>query len=142
MLLAGVRAVAEKFLNENLSRISSKDSFAMWYRQYYRRYPDAGYGQMFSQWANAEEMRIQRSYGNGAAMRVTAIGLAYESLKDIKREVKDSCYYTHNHPEAIRGAQAVAAAVFMAKKQGDKDEIKRYVEKKFHYRFQSLDKIR
>lgn len=135
-------AVAEKILNEHLSKICSRQSYALWYRQYYKRYPNAGFGQMFSKWARAEELRIQRSYGNGAAMRVTAIGLASESIKELKREVKESCYYTHNHPEAIKGAQAVATAVFLAKKQCDKEEIKRYVEKKFHYKLKTLDEIR
>ncbi len=135
-------AVAEKILNDQLSIVGSKKSYAMWYKQYYRRYPNAGFGQMFSQWASSEELRVQRSYGNGGAMRVTAIGLAYESEKEIFREVKDSCYYTHNHPEAIKGAVAVAMAVFMAKKQCDKDEIRKYIENKFRYKIKTLDEIR
>lgn len=97
---------------------------------------------MFSKWASSEGIGIQRSYGNGAAMRVTAIGLAYESEKEIMREAKASCYYTHNHPEAIQGARAVAIAVFLAKKQCDKDEIRRKIENKFHYKLKSLDEIR
>lgn len=135
-------AVAEKILNEHLSKLSSRESYALWYKQYYKRYPNAGFGQMFSQWARAEELHVQRSYGNGAAMRVTALGLSCESIKELKQEVKESCYYTHNHPEAIKGAKAVATAVFLAKKQCDKDEIKRYMEKKFHYKLKSLNEIR
>ena len=135
-------AVAEKILNDQRSVMSSKKSFALWYKQYYRRYPNAGFGQMFAQWATSDELKVQRSYGNGAAMRVTAIGLAYESLDEVLKEAKESCYYTHNHPEAIKGAKAVATAVFLAKKQCDKAEIKQYIEKKFHYEFQALDDIR
>ena len=134
-------AVAEKILNEAQTQISSKQSYAMWYKQYFKRYPHAGYGQMFSKWAMEEENSIQRSYGNGGAMRVTAIGLAYDSIEQIKKEANASCYYNHNHPEAIKGAQTVAVAVFLAKKQCDKQEIKKYIQKKFHYRFRPLDEI-
>ena len=135
-------AVAEKILKRHLSRMNSRKSFALWYKQYYNRYPNAGYGQMFSQWAVAKDISVQKSYGNGAAMRVTAIGLAYESIQEVQKETKNSCYYTHNHSEAVKGAQAVAIAVFMAKKQCDKTEIKKYIEKKYHYKFKSLEEIR
>ena len=76
-------AVVEKILNEDISRMNSNKSYAMWYKQYYKRYPNAGFGQMFSQWALSENLQIQRSYGTGAAMRVSAIGYAFESLSDI-----------------------------------------------------------
>lgn len=136
-------AVANKILNEKLSHISSRKAYAMWYRQYYRRYLNAGYGQMFSEWASSESFRIQRSFGNGGAMRVSAIGFAYDSITDIKREVKNSCYCTHNNHEAIRGAQAIATVIFMARKQCDKDEIKKYIQKNFKYKLnQTLDEIR
>ena len=135
-------AVAEKLLNDDRATMNDSKSYALWYKQYYRRYPNAGFGQMFAKWAMEDELRVQRSYGNGAAMRVTAIGFAFDSLEEVWRETKASCYYTHNHPEAIRGALAVATAVFLAKKQTDKVEIKKYLEKKFHYKFQPLDELR
>lgn len=59
-------AVADKILNARASDVSSKISYGMWYKQYYHRFPNAGYGQMFSNWADSESMKIQRSYGNGA----------------------------------------------------------------------------
>lgn len=135
-------AVAEKILNSHLSAVNSRKSYALWYKQYYRRYPNAGFGQMFAQWAESDFLRIQRSYGNGAAMRVTAIGLAYEDMDEMLAEVKESCYYTHHHREAIKGAQAVATAVYLAKKQCDKAEIKKIIEQKFHYQFVKLEDIR
>ncbi len=134
-------AVADKLMSSGAGT-SDRAAYAMWYKQYYHRYPNAGFGQMFSEWARSDEMRVQRSYGNGAAMRVTAIGYAFDSIKDIIDEVNASCYYTHNHREAKAGAQAVAIAVFMARKQMDKSEIKRYIEKKYHYSFKTLDEIR
>lgn len=135
-------AVAEKLLSERLSSVDSDESYAMWYKQYYRRYPNAGFGQMFLKWATSDRLSVQRSYSNGAAMRVTAIGYVRESIDEIKKEVKSSCFYTHNHPEAIKGAQAVAISVFMARKGSHKDEIKHFLEKKFKINFRTLDEIR
>ena len=135
-------AVAEKLLNDDKASMSSRKSYALWYKQYYKRYPNSGSGQMFAQWATEEGFRVQRSYGNGAAMRVTAIGLVHESLEMVWKETKASCYYTHNHPEAVKGAMLVATAVFLAKKHMDKAEMKKYLEKKFHCKFQSLDELR
>lgn len=135
-------AVAKRIINEEKTNINNKASYAMWYKQYYSRYPNAGYGQMFSDWANDRELYIQRSFGNGAAMRVCAIGYAFNSIKEIIKEVNDSCFYTHNNHEAKKWAQAVAIAVFMAKNQKDKLEIKKYIEKRFWHRFCSLDKLR
>lgn len=135
-------AVADKLLNAESSGVPSRTAYAMWYKQYYKRYPDAGFGQMFRAWAKEDVTKIQRSYGNGAAMRISAVGYAFDSVEKIKREVNASCYYTHNHPEAKKGALAIAMAVYLARKQQDKDEIRRYMEKKFKYHFQSLDEIR
>lgn len=136
-------AVAEKILNEGMSRLNSRKSYAMWYKQYYMRYPDAGFGQMFSKWALSENLGVQKSYGNGGAMRISAIGCAYESISDVLKEVKNSCYYTHHHPEAIRGAQAVATAIFLGRKNCDKEEILKYIKKHFFYSLHfSLDEIR
>ena len=134
-------AVAEKLLNAN-SGCNSRKAYAARYKQYYSRYRNAGFGQMFSKWAENDTLRIQRSYGNGAAMRVTAIGYAFDDLKPLLKEVKASCYYTHHNREAIKGAKAVATCVFLARKQEDKDSIKRTIEKMYGYRFQPLDEIR
>jgi len=135
-------AVAEKLLNEGRASLNARKSYALWYKQYYKRYPNAGFGQMFAEWAMEEGFRMQKSYGNGGAMRVTAIGLAFESLEQVLKEVKASCYYTHNHPEAIKGAMMIATAVFWAKKQTDKAEMKKYLEKQFCCKFQPLDELR
>lgn len=134
-------AVAEKLLNPG-NGINNRMVYAMWYKQYYKRFPKAGYGQMFSDWAESDDYYVQKSYGNGASMRVTAIGYAFDDLKLLLKEVKDSCYYTHKNKEAIMGACAVATAVFLAKKQEDKETIKKYIEKEYKYVFEPLDAIR
>ncbi len=135
-------AVANKILNSEKSSVNNRVAYAMWYKQYYKRYPNAGFGQMFSQWALSEKLYIQRSYGNGASMRVSAIGHAFDSVEKIIDEVNASCFYTHNNSEAKKGAQAVAIAVFMAKQQTEKEEIKKYIEQKYRYKFCPLDELR
>ena len=118
-------ATAQKLLSDKKG-ISEKSelSYAMWYKMYYKRYPNAGYGYMFGEWAQSDNLYVQNSYGNGAAMRITPIAYACNSIKDIKKEVKESCYYTHNHPEAIDCAFAVALAVYLARNGSNKAEIK------------------
>ncbi|MBQ9745725.1 MAG: ADP-ribosylglycohydrolase family protein [Clostridia bacterium] len=101
--------------------------FAVKYRQFYARYPDAGYGGMFSAWARGKGPARVRSYGNGAAMRAVPFGYAYKDIEQIKLQVKASCLYTHRNREAIRGAQAVAVAVRMALDGASKAEIRAFV---------------
>ena len=107
--------------------------YAAQYKQFYSHFPNAGYGQMFSDWANERGFSRRRSYGNGAAMRVVPIGFAYDTLEQAILQAKASCLYTHNSHEAITGAKAVAAAVWLARHGISKDEIKEYIERNFHY---------
>ena len=88
---------------------------------------------MFSSWAKDTGLKINRSYGNGAAMRVVPIGYEYNSIKQIKLQVIASCMYTHRNREAIISAQAVAIAVFLARKGYTKDELREYIQKHFRY---------
>ncbi|MGN0537330.1 MAG: ADP-ribosylglycohydrolase family protein [Acutalibacteraceae bacterium] len=120
-----------------------KKQYALKYKQFYSRYPYAGFGQMFIHWAENENLYIQKSYGNGAAMRVVAIGYAFESLDEVLKQVKYSCYYTHHHKEAIKCAQAVAAAVFMAYHGENKQTIQTFIEKRLSIPLNfTLDEIR
>lgn len=136
-------AVAEKILNQEKSAMSSRKSYAMWYKQYYKRYPNAGFGQMFSKWALSNDLYVQKSYGNGAAMRISAVGYAFESISGIMKEVKNNCYYTHHHSEAVMGASAIAVAIFLARKDCDKEEIKKRIIKQFSYSLDAtVDEIR
>lgn len=135
-------AVADAILNREQSNISSRKTYAMWYKQYYRRYPNAGFGQMFSEWANSGNYTIQRSFGNGGAMRVSAIGYAMDSIQDIKKEVDASCHYTHNTKEAKRGAEAVALCVYLARTGASKEEIRKYIERNYRYPLVRLSELR
>lgn len=107
--------------------------YAAQYKQFFSHYPNAGYGQMFSAWAEERGFSKQRSYGNGAAMRVVPIGYAYGTLEQTLLQAKASCLYTHNSREAINGAMSVAAAVWLARHERSKGEIKEYIERNFHY---------
>ncbi len=113
------------------------------FKEYYARYPDAGYGVMFHQWACSSEMGPYNSWGNGSAMRVSPLGFAYSTLDEVLREAERSAAVTHNHPEGIRGAQATASAIFLSRSGNTKREVKEYVETEFGYNLgKSLDEIR
>lgn len=107
--------------------------YAVQYKQYYSYFPHAGYGYMFRKWAGDRSMKVQKSYGNGGAMRVVPVGYAYDTLEQVLLQAKASCYYTHNCKEAIKGAQAVASAVFLARHGESKDTIREYLTKTFRY---------
>lgn len=110
---------------------------------YAHQYPRAGYGGGFKTWVEGRGRRRHSSFGNGSAMRVSPIGLAFDSLDEVLRQAKRSAMPSHNHPEGIKGAQAVAAAVYLARIQLSKDEIKRYVQGAFGYELSvPLDDIR
>jgi ADP-ribosylglycohydrolase len=112
-------------------------------KEYHRAYPWAGYGASFAAWAVSEKSEPYQSWGNGSAMRVSPVAFAYNDLEVVLEEAKKSAEVTHNHPEGIKGAQATASAIFLAKTGHDKKFIKDYIEKTFGYDLsQSLAKIR
>jgi len=102
-------------------------------KEYFLIYPNAGYGRSFKGWCWAKQGEPYRSWGNGSAMRVSAIGFAGESLEQVLTKAKESAEITHNHPEGIKGAQATAAAIFLARTGADKATIKQYIETDFSY---------
>ena len=107
--------------------------YAEAYRRYYRRHPGAGYGGRFRRWAEVSDAGPYGSYGNGSAMRVSPIGWALDDLEGVLGEAERSAAVTHNHPEGIKGAQAVAAAVYLARVGEDRGSIRRYLEERFGY---------
>lgn len=118
-------------------------SYSESYREYFRLYPNAGYGDTFKKWARHEDAGPYNSWGNGSAMRVSPVACAFDDLEDVLEEARRSANVTHNHPEGIKGAQATAAAVFLARKGASKDVIVNYVAGQFGYRLDiPLDQIR
>lgn len=112
-------------------------------REYFHQNPDAGYGSKFAQWAHSTSREPYNSFGNGSAMRVSPVGFAFDSLETVLEKARATAEVTHDHPEGIKGAQATAAAVFLARTGNSKTEIKDYIETQFQYDLsQSLDAIR
>lgn len=108
-----------------------------------RRYPYEGYGGYFRHWLTARHPEPYNSFGNGSAMRVSAAGWLYNSLEKTRVVAKATANVTHNHPEGIKGAEATASAIFMARNGSSKEEIKKYIENEFHYDLnRTLDEIR
>ena len=117
--------------------------YAVTLKLYYRRYPNAGYGGAFHRWASSESWAPYNSWGNGAAMRVSPAAWVADSLDGALALAEQSAAVTHNHPEGIRGAQATAAAIFLARTGHGKDGIRRFVETTFGYDLQrTLAEIR
>lgn len=112
-------------------------------REYYRHYPFAGYGGSFLQWARDRSAGPYNSWGNGAAMRTSPVGFAFDSLDEVLEKAKLFASYTHNHPEGIKGAQATSACIFLARTGSSKDDIKSYVVDQFGYDLsRTIDEIR
>lgn len=97
------------------------------------KYPRAGYGGSFSFWLRQENPQPYNSWGNGAGMRVSPVGLYAKSIDEALKLAEVTASVSHNHPEGIKGAQAIAASVFLCKEGKSKQEIKRYVEETFGY---------
>lgn len=106
------------------------------------QYPDAGYGKRFYQWMIMDEKEPYGGYTNGSAMRVSPTAWAVDTLEDVERLAKWSAEITHSHPEGIRGAQAVAAAIFLARTGSDKDEIRKYIEANYYDLDFTVEEIR
>ena len=108
-----------------------------------RQYPNSGYGGMFRQWLRSADPQPYHSFGNGSAMRVSAVGWLYPTLDATLHAARLTAEVTHDHPEGIKGAQATAAAIFLARTGRSKPEIKRYVEQTFGYDLnRACDEIR
>ena len=107
-----------------------------------RMYPDAGYGSRFRRWLR-EDPKPYNSWGNGSAMRVSPVAWAFDTLEDVEKYAEVSAAVSHNHPEGIKGAQATAGAIFLARKGKSKGEIKNYVITRYGYDLsRTLDEIR
>ncbi|MBW1781491.1 MAG: ADP-ribosylglycohydrolase family protein [Deltaproteobacteria bacterium] len=98
-----------------------------------RRYPNAGYGGNFFRWLFSEDPRPYNSWGNGSAMRVSPVGFAFGDETVVLREAEKTAAVTHNHPEGIKGAQATALAIYLARKGHLKEEIRERISADFNY---------
>jgi ADP-ribosylglycohydrolase len=128
-------AVAEAILKE--------EDYAESMRRIGRNYPNRSYGQHFYYWLMEDAADPYNSFGNGSAMRVSPVGFAFDDEDDMLREAARTAEVSHNHSEGIKGAQAVALAVFIGRHGGTKGDLKVEIEKRFGYNLaRSLDSIR
>lgn len=111
-------------------------------RLFGREYKGAGYGRMFKQWLMSDSDEPINSFGNGSAMRVSACAQVAQTMEQAMELAHKVTVVTHNHPEGIKGAQAVTAAIFLAKQGAGKDEIRTYIEENFYPLDFTLDEIR
>lgn len=107
--------------------------YAATYQNFARRYPGRGYGGSFSHWIWAEDPQPYNSWGNGSAMRVSPVGFAFDTEKEVLAEAERSAEVTHNHPEGIKGAQATALAILMSRQGATQDQIRDAITARFNY---------
>ncbi len=123
--------------------ILRKADYAASLKMFGQKYPNAGYGGSFFRWIYAGDSKPYNSWGNGSAMRVSPVGFAFNSVKDVLHEARESAKVTHNHPEGIKGAQATALAVLLARSGKSKATIKQEISDRFAYNLdRTLDEIR
>ena len=120
MTLALARAILES--KPDYSDLSDKAIQCM--QTVGRKYPDCGFGGHFYRWVFSNDPQPYNSYGNGAAMRVSPAGFAANSLEEAKMIARTITEVTHNHPEGLKAAEAVAVAIFMARKGSSMLEIR------------------
>lgn len=141
MTLAVCEALLKVGMNATIEEIEEAVITSM--QKWGRRYPRAGYGGYFRRWLTARHPEPYNSFGNGSAMRVSDAGWLYNSLEKTRVVAKATANVTHNHPEGIKGAEATASAIFMARNGSSKEEIKKYIENEFHYNLhRTLNEIR
>jgi len=107
-----------------------------------RHYPNCGYGARFREWIYSDNPRPYGSYGNGSAMRVSACGFVANNLEEAKQLSKAVTEVTHNHPEGLKGAEATAVAIFLARSGKNLLEIRDYITKNYYHLDFTLDGIR
>ncbi|MBQ8073263.1 MAG: ADP-ribosylglycohydrolase family protein [Clostridia bacterium] len=137
-------AVAEALMNtigwsDDAIRYALFNSMQYWGHEY----PYAGYGTMFWNWLNTKNPTPYNSYGNGSAMRVSSAGWLYDTMEETRHVARLTAEVTHNHPEGIKGAEATASAIFLARTGHSKAEIREYVTSEFGYNLtRTCDEIR
>ena len=137
-------AVAEALLDTlGGTEVQVKAALVRSMQKWGHRYPNAGYGGMFWHWLRAKAPKPYGSFGNGSAMRVAAAGWLYDSLEETRQAARWTAEVTHNHPEGVKGAESVAAAIWLARHGSSKEAIKDYIIREFNYDLsRTCDEIR
>lgn len=138
-------AVAEAFMDVSID-VSDEwilNRLTIQMRYYGKKYPCAGYGHKFWHWLKTPYPKPYNSFGNGSAMRVSSAAWLFHDLETVRKMARLSAVVTHNHPEGVKGVEAVASAIFMARTGSSKESIKTYIENNFAYNLsRTCDEIR
>ena len=126
-------AVAHALLDCYDCETISESGLVQKMQSYGKMYYDAGYGGKFRRWIKSPYPKPYNSYGNGSAMRVSPVAWASDDLAHVEELAKQTAQVTHNHPEGIKGAQAAAACILMARQGASNDEIRAYVDERHGY---------
>lgn len=135
-------AVAQALLNSNFTEDDINKKAIKYFKEYGRKYPDAGYGGRFFGWIFSDNIKPYNSFGNGSAMRVSPCGFLANSIEEAKFLSKAVTEVTHNHPEGLKGAEATAVCIYLAKTNHSIDEIREYVNNNYYKINFKLDDIR
>lgn len=138
-------AVAEALMDagKDASEAEVKAHLISSMKKWGKEYPYAGYGARFIHWVLTDDPEPYGSFGNGSGMRVSAAGWLYDTIERTREVARWTAEVTHNHPEGIKGAESVAAAIFLARNGSEKDEIEKYIIDEFGYDLsRTLDEIR
>lgn len=136
-------AVAQGLMNGKKDPQKTYDEITKCMQKLGNEYPYMSYGYNFQSWLHSNNPKPYNSYGNGSAMRVSSVAWFFDNLDDVEKFAEISALPTHNHPEGIKGAQAVASTIFLARSGKTKSEIKNYIVKKYGYDLsKTCDEIR
>lgn len=138
-------AIAKAILNvgPDADENTMKSEFVSCMQDFGNRHAQGEYGGRFAGWLQSNNSQPYGSFGNGSAMRVSSIGWIYDSMERTREVARWSAEMTHNHPEGIKGAESVAAAIYLARTGASKEEIKKYISENFGYDLsRTCDEIR
>lgn len=136
MTLAIAKAVLEAGTDFELLEVLAKKYLL----EIGRKYP-SGYGRLFKEWLKSDDPQPYNSFGNGAAMRVSACGIAYNSLEDVKKAAHAVTVVTHNHPEGLKAAEATAVAIYLLRKGASKYDLRKAIQPYYNL-YRNLEEIR
>ena len=135
-------AIAKAILTCNEDYASLDKQAVYWMQKIGRLYPNCGYGGSFYHWMFSDNPQPYNSFGNGAAMRVSACGFVAKTLEQAKQLSSAVTVVTHNHPEGLKGAEATATAIYLARQGSSKDDIRHYIQLHYYPLSFTLDGIR
>ena len=139
----GCQSIAFPLMATGVNGFPKRHAMKIAMQKWGHKYPNAGYGCRFYDWLHTRHPKPYNSCGNGSGMRVSAAGWLYDTMERTREVARATAVVTHNHPEGIKGAEATASAMFLARTGADKAEIKAYIEQEFGYDLsRTCDEIR